>query len=214
MNDNIAFWIVFAVIMVVMIGGSQLYKRHLLKKFMSTLKNRDFDAFFKIADSLPSKYFFPYFNRLYMKMNAYMLMPDQKKIEETFEELLSLRLNKKQNLDISVKAFYYYVDEGKKGKCKELLDRVISLEDEGAIQECQLMYDIFLCKKSNYIDTMEEQLKQAEGWNRGMLCYMLAVQYQNKGDQAKEQEYLDLAEAELKETPYAMKINEMKKNNG
>lgn len=214
MNDNIAFWIIFAVIMVVMIGGTQWYKRHLLKKFMETLKNRDFDAFFKAADSLPAKYFFPYFNRLYMKMNAYMLMPDQKKIEETFEELLHLRLNKKQNLDISVKAFYYYVDEGKKGKCKELLDRIIALEDETAIHECQLMYDIFLCNKSNYINTMEDQLKQAEGWNKGMLCYMLAVQYQNKGDHDKEKEYLDLAEAELKETPYAMKIDEMKKNNG
>ena len=97
MNDNVTFWIVFAVIMVVMIGGTQLYKRHLLKTFMQTLKNRDFDKFFKTADSLPSKYFFPYFNRLYMKMNAYMLIPDQKKVEETFEELLHIRLNKKQN---------------------------------------------------------------------------------------------------------------------
>ena len=211
MNDNVAFWIVFAVIMVAMIGGSQLYKRHLLKTFMKTLKERDFDKFFKTADSLPSKYFFPYFNRLYLKMNAYMLMPDAKKVEETFEELLSLRLNKKQNLDVSVKAFYYYVDEEKKGKCKELLERIKTLEDEASIEECQMMYDIFLCDKYNYIESMEQQLKEAEGWNKGMLCYMLAIQYQNKGDQAKKKEYLKLAEEELKETPYAGKISQMKK---
>ncbi|WP_416325007.1 hypothetical protein [[Eubacterium] hominis] len=213
MNDNVTFWIVFAVIMVVMIGGTQLYKRHLLKTFMQTLKDRDFDKFFKTADSLPSKYFFPYFNRLYMKMNAYMLMPDQKKVEETFEELLHIRLNKKQNLDVSVKAFYYYIDEEKKGKCKELLDRIKTLGDENALQECQMMYDIFLCEKSNYIDSMEEQLKKAEGWNKGMLCYMLAIQYQNKGDKAKKAEYLKLAEEDLKETPYAGKIEKMIKEN-
>lgn len=213
MNDNVTFWIVFAVIMVVMIGGTQLYKRHLLKTFMQTLKNRDFDKFFKTADSLPSKYFFPYFNRLYMKMNAYMLIPDQKKVEETFEELLHIRLNKKQNLDVSVKAFYYYIDEEKKGKCKELLDRIKTLGDENALQECQMMYDIFLCEKSNYIDSMEEQLKKAEGWNKGMLCYMLAIQYQNKGDKAKKAEYLKLAEEDLKETPYAGKIEKMIKEN-
>lgn len=213
MNGNVTFWIVFAVIMVVMIGGTQLYKRHLLKTFMQTLKDRDFDKFFKTADSLPSKYFFPYFNRLYMKMNAYMLLPDQKKVEETFEELLHIRLNKKQNLDVSVKAFYYYIDEEKKGKCKELLDRIKTLGDENALQECQMMYDIFLCEKSNYIDSMEEQLKKAEGWNKGMLCYMLAIQYQNKGDKAKKAEYLKLAEEDLKETPYAGKIEKMIKEN-
>ena len=71
--DNTKFWILFIVIMVVMVVGTQLYKRYLLKRFMSTLKNREFDAFFKIADGFASKFFFPYFNRLYMKMNAYMI---------------------------------------------------------------------------------------------------------------------------------------------
>ena len=75
------------------------------------------------------------------------------------------------------------------------------------------MYDIFLCEKSNYIDSMEEQLKKAEGWNKGMLCYMLAIQYQNKGDKAKKAEYLKLAEEDLKETPYAGKIEKMIKEN-
>lgn len=56
-----------------------------------------------------------------MKMNAYMMMPDYKKVEETFDELLSLRLNKKQNLDVSVKAFYYYLDEEKEGNVKNCL---------------------------------------------------------------------------------------------
>lgn len=211
--DNTKFWIVFVVIMVVMVVGTQLYKRYLLKRFMSTLKNRDFDGFFKVADGLASKYFFPYFNRLYMKMNAYMMMPDYKKVEETFDELLSLRLNKKQNLDVSVKAFYYYIDENKKGKCKELLERIKSLGEDAVYDECKMMYDILLCDKSDYIDSMLKQLDQAEGWNKGMICYMLAVQYHNRKDKEKEKEYLDMASEELKESPYAAKINKMKQDN-
>lgn len=189
--------------------GMQLYKKHLVKKFFRCLQQRDFDTFFKATDCLASKYFFPYFNRLYMKLNAYIIMPDQKKVEETFEELLKLRLNKKQNLDVSIKAFYYYVDEGSKKKCKELLERIKGLENETAMQECQMIFDIFLDKKANYIEDMEAQLKDAEGVNKGMLYYMLGMQYDNLGNQTKGKEYMSEALTFLKGTPYEMKITEM-----
>lgn len=211
--DSMKFWMIFIILMVVSIGGSALLKRYLLKQYMVTLRDRDFDKFFKIADGWLSKFFFPYFNRVYMKMNAYMLMPDQKKLEETMEELLNMRLNKKQNLDISVKAFYYYIDESKKGKCKELLERIKSLGEESAIKECQMMYDIFLNHKSNYIDSMISDVEKAEGMGKGMLYYMIAVQYENQNDKVKMKEYITLANDLLKDTPYAGKINEMMKGN-
>lgn len=52
--DNTKFWILFIVIMVVMVVGTQLYKRYLLKRFMSTLKNREFDAFLRLLMGLPA----------------------------------------------------------------------------------------------------------------------------------------------------------------
>jgi hypothetical protein len=42
---------------------------------------------------------------------------------------------------------------------------------------------------------------------------MLAVQYHNKKDKENEKKYLDMASEELKESPYAAKINKMKEDN-
>ncbi len=36
---------------------------------------------------------------------------DKKKSQECFELILSMRMNKKQELDVVIKAFYYYLDE-------------------------------------------------------------------------------------------------------
>lgn len=209
--DNMTFyWGCVIAFVVVVVVGTQLYKRYLIKKYLSCLKNQDFDGFFKITDSIASKYFFPYFNRLYMKMNAYMLMGDKKKIEETFDELLSIRVNKKQSLDITVKAFYYYVDETKKQKCKELLERIKGLGDESSITECQMIYDIFVCKKGNYIETMKEQLEeQTEAMDKGMLHFMMGVQYDNLNDVKQKKECLEAALVEMKGTPYEERIKQM-----
>lgn len=210
MDNKVIYWVFVVVFVLAIVIGTQIYKRYLIKKYLRCLQQRDFDGFFKVTDSIASKYFFPYFNRLYMKMNAYMLMPDKKKVEETFEELLAMRTNKKQNLDISVKAFYYYVDESSKQKCKELLERIKGLEDPSSITECQMIYDIFVCKKGNYIETMKEQLaEQSEDLDKGMLHYMLGVQYENLGDTKQKKECLEAALVEMKDTPYEARIKQM-----
>ena len=42
-----------------------------------------------------------------MRLNAYFLMGDEKKIKEQFDLILTLRMSKKQDIDISLKAFYF-----------------------------------------------------------------------------------------------------------
>lgn len=204
---------VILIMVVVTFVGTQYFKQRIFKKLVTNLQKRDFDAYFKVLDSLSCKYFYPPFNREYMRLNAYMMIPDQKKIGEQFDLMLGMRMAKKQDLDVSIKAFYYYLDEENKKKCRELLERLKKLDQEGMAHECEVIYDIFLCKETKYIETMEEQLKDPEckGLNRGMFQYMLGLQYGYKKDHKKEMEYLQLAKEELKETPYAMKIDELLK---
>ena len=52
--DNTKFWILFIVIMVVMVVGTQLYKRYLLKRFMSTLKIVSLMHFLRLLMGLPA----------------------------------------------------------------------------------------------------------------------------------------------------------------
>ena len=180
---------------------------------MEALQKQDFDAFFKRLDTLSCKYFYPPFNREYMRLNGYVLKGDKKKVEECFELLLQMRKSKKQELDVVIKAFYYYIDENNKRKCKALLERMKTIADESITQECEVLYDILLEEETKYIDDMEEQLKDEElqDAQKGMFHYMLALQYNYKHDEKKKKEHLDAAAKALKGTPYEMKINELKK---
>ena len=177
------------------------------------MQQGDFNAYFKLLDSLPCKYFYPPFNREYMRLNGYIMKADKKKIEECFDLILSMRMNKKQELDVVIKAFYYYLDEDSKKKCKTLLERMKKIADESITQECQVIYDILLEEKTSYIDDMEEQLKNEElqEAQKGMFHYMLALQYSYLKDEKKKKEHLQAASKDLKGTPYEMKINQLMK---
>ena len=203
------FWII--VLLVVTIGyvGSRAYKRSLLKRLLVSLQKQEYDTFFKTIDGIGCKCYFSMFHRLYFKMNAYILLANKQKVEETFDDLLSLRLTKKQNLDVTMKAFYYYIDDENQAKCLALMERVTSLHEDAASQECQMMYDIFVCKKANYIQTMKEQLLEQDGIAKGMLQYMLAVQYDHLGERETKLAYVKEAYEVLKETPYRAKLEQL-----
>lgn len=206
--------IVFAVVLtIVLVVATQVWKQRILKKLMEALQKQDFDAFFKRLDTLSCKYFYPPFNREYMRLNGYVLKGDKKKVEECFELLLQMRKSKKQELDVVIKAFYYYIDENNKRKCKALLERMKTIADESITQECQVLYDILLEEETKYIEDMEEQLKDEalQDAQKGMFHYMLALQYNYKHDEQKKKEHLDAAAKSLKGTPYELKIRELKK---
>ncbi len=185
--------ILAVVITIVLIVGTQVWKQSILKKLLKHMQQGDFNAYFKLLDSLPCKYFYPPFNREYMRLNGYIMKADKKKIEECFELILSMRMNKKQELDVVIKAFYYYLDEDSKKKCKTLLERMKKIADESITQECQVIYDILLEEKTSYIDDM------------------LALQYSYLKDEKKKKEHLQAASKDLKGTPYEMKINQLMK---
>lgn len=64
---------------------------------------------------------------------------------------------------------------------------------EAVAHECQLMYDTMILKRHNDIPELERMLKEAgdDPVKRCRLEYLLALQYQNKGDEAKFAEYLE-----------------------
>lgn len=206
---NFNFIIVFIVLVVIMFGGTQFMKQRILKRLLKDLREGRFEDYFKTLDTITCKYFYPPFNREYMRMNAYVMQSNQAKVEEQFNLLLNMRMSKKQEIDIVVKAFYYYIDEENKTKTRELLDRMGKIGDDAIAKECQIIYDIFILKEVKYIDTMLEQLANPEvtGVNRGMFHYMLAVQYANNKNAKEEMLHLEKALVDLKGTPYEIRIN-------
>ena len=72
--------ILAVVITIVLIVGTQVWKQSILKKLLKHMQQGDFDAIFQgFLDSLPCKYFYPPFNREYMRLNGYIMKADKKK---------------------------------------------------------------------------------------------------------------------------------------
>lgn len=204
--DKIFVWIIVFAVMAFTFIGVNLYKNYLFKKLIMALQNQQFDCFFKTLDSLVCKYFYPAFNREYLRMNAFVLQGDQEQVNAQFELLLAMRKNKKQDLDVSVKAFYYYVDEQNKEKTTAMLERIRAAKEPVILQECTLIYDVFIKQSSSHITEMEEALDQCEGVNLGMFHYMLATQYGYQNEKEKRSHHLEAAYELLKNTPYEIKI--------
>ena len=83
-------------------------------------------------------------------------------------------------------------------RAKALIDEIDTWEDdENQKKESHRIYDIFILKKYSYIDEMEERLKEASGLDKGFLEYLLALQYDNKGDEKKSAMYLEASKKDM-----------------
>ena len=76
-------WIIFTLIIVVSFVGSTFLKNNIFNKLLKDMQKQDFDTFFKRLDSFTTKLFYAPFNREYMRLNAYFLMGDEKKLKNS-----------------------------------------------------------------------------------------------------------------------------------
>lgn len=157
---------------------------------------KQWDEFDRLLDGKLTSMLYPRYNRDYLRLNSYLMREDHEHANEMFDLLLGLNLPKMQRVDLVIKAFNYYVGQEDRKKSKELLHEIKGFEGgqaEAVAHECQLMYDTMILKRHNDIPELERMLKDAgdDPVKRCRLEYLLALQYQNKGDEAKFQEFLE-----------------------
>ena len=212
MNKMTVVIIVFVVTAILCTVLSKVLKNNIFKKLLKELKDANFDEYFKTIDSMLCKLYFPAFNREYMRLNGYVIKGNKKEVDGQFEVLLSMRVNKKQEIDIVMKAFYYFLEDENKKKAKQMLERIRKFGDD-YYNESEVMYNVCIEKSIQYIDEMEEALKDPEckDINRGMFLYLLGLQYGNDNQKKKMKEYLKEAQGPLKGTPYELKIRALLK---
>ncbi|MFV0254999.1 MAG: hypothetical protein ACK5G7_02590 [Erysipelotrichaceae bacterium] len=174
-------------------------KKKQLNKMVSALKNTDFDSFFETANAKITRYVFPKFNLEYLKLNALILKQDTKAIEKAFNEMFKLKMTPPQKEDIYMKAFNYYVGLENKRKTKELITTIETFDNEEMKKEARTIYDIFILKKANYIEEMEQELANDDLASKGINEYLLSVQYRNIKDEKKAKHYEKLSKKHLNE---------------
>lgn len=172
----------------------EVKKRTTIGKLETYLAKGDFESYLKLVDRPLTSILYPKYNVLFLRLNAMMALSDAEQTEQTIEQMAKLKMNDEQRLALAVKAFNFYVDVEDKRKAKEALKYIEKHGGKEAARVNRRTYDIFLKKSSAYIPEMEHALEKATPSDEVMLCQLLAVQYENKGDHEKAAAYRERVE--------------------
>lgn len=172
----------------------EVKKRTTIGKLETYLAKGDFESYIKLVDRPLTSILYPKYNVLFLRLNATMALSDAEQTERTIEQMAKLKMNDEQRLALAVKAFSFYVDVEDKRKAKEALKYIEKHGGKEAARVNRRTYDIFLKKSSAYISEMEHALEKAAPSDEVMLCQLLAVQYENKGDHERAAAYRERAE--------------------
>ena len=175
----------------------EVQKRTTFAKLEAYLREGDLENYLKVLDRPLTNVLYPKYNVLFMRLNALLAMDDAEKTASVIREMGSLKMNDEQRIALAVKAFTFYVEIEDELHAREVLEYLEANGDESMAKANRRTYDIFLKGSHAYIDEMESALSDASGVEEALLCQMLAIQYDNKGDKDRSASYRERAERSL-----------------
>lgn len=182
--------ILFAVIVVACgVLTTFILKKKRMAKMIALMQNGNKKEFMELVNSKTTAMLFPKFNVEYMKLSYYILEGNQRKVNETFDFLLSMKLPKKQEEEITMRAFNYYVGLTDKDRTKKLIEKINAFSNTKMKDEANMVYDIFILKRGNHIQDVLDQMEYTPEDAQGVNEYLLYVQYKNIGDKENAKKY-------------------------
>lgn len=175
----------------------EVQKRTTFAKLEAYLREGDLENYLKVLDRPLTNVLYPKYNVLFMRLNALLAMDDAEKTAAVIREMGSLKMNDEQRIALAIKAFTFYVEIEDELHAREVLEYLEANGDESMAKANRRTYDIFLRGSHAYIDEMESALSDASGVEEALLCQMLAIQYDNKGDKDRSASYRERAERSL-----------------
>lgn len=175
----------------------EVQKRTTFAKLEAYLREGDLENYLKVLDRPLTNVLYPKYNVLFMRLNALLAMDDAEKTAAVIREMGSLKMSDEQRIALAVKAFTFYVEIEDEPHAREVLEYLEGNGDESMAKANRRTYDIFLKGSHAYIGEMERALSDASGVEEALLCQMLAIQYDNKGDKDRSASYRERAERSL-----------------
>lgn len=175
----------------------EVQKRATFAKLEAYLREGDLENYLKVLDRPLTNVLYPKYNVLFTRLNALLAMDDAEKTAAVIREMGSLKMNDEQRIALAVKAFTFYVEIEDELHAREVLEYLEANGDESMAKANRRTYDIFLKGSHAYINEMESALSDASGVEEALLCQMLAIQYDNKGDKDRSASYRERAERSL-----------------
>ena len=183
--------IIVVALCVISLVYTEVQKRLIFSRYEKLFEKGDFEGCLRVLDGPVAKIVYPRYNQLYMRLNAQMCLADTDASRRTIDEMLELNSSDKQRLVLLLRAFNFFVEQEDYERAGELLEELREKASPEQLAGCERTYAIFAEKSSAYVGQMEAELKDATGAERTTLLYLLSVQYENKGDVKRANEYLE-----------------------
>ena len=183
--------IIVVALCVISLVYTEVQKRLIFSRYETLFEKGDFEGCLRVLEGPVAKIVYPRYNQLYMRLNAQMCLADTDASRRTIDEMLELNSSDKQRLVLLLRAFNFFVEQEDYERAGELLGELREKASPEQLAGCERTYAIFAEKSSAYVDQMEAELKDATGAERTTLLYLLSVQYENKGDVKRANEYLE-----------------------
>lgn len=183
--------IIVVALCVISLVYTEVQKRLIFSRYEKLFEKGDFEGCLRVLEGPVAKIVYPRYNQLYMRLNAQMCLADTDASRRTIDEMLELNSSDKQRLVLLLRAFNFFVEQEDYERAGELLEELREKASPEQLAGCERTYAIFAEKSAAYVDQMEAELKDATGAERTTLLYLLSVQYENKGDVKRANEYLE-----------------------
>lgn len=213
-------WILIIVCIAVVIGLllPLAQKQIVYKKLTKYLEQGKYKEFEKLLDGFWCTFSYRPFNREFMRLNAYFMQNDAKRIQKQLDNLFeNIKMNDEQKSSVAKQAFYFYMEQKKYAQAKKMLD-ICQAHDtnKNEIETMQIMYSILSERKSEHIRDIKAQLeplqKEKDAYTNpakrvriGVFEYLIGLQYLYMNNK-KSKEYLNNALQHCKGTTYEAQI--------
>lgn len=157
--------------------------------FSYLLEKQEYERLEKELDAFSSKALFPRYTLECIRLQMYLMQNKPSKIDAQYDVVIESAVGKKQKKEILSNAFEHYVFLSQKKKSTELLHQIQEIEDASLLARCQMLYEIFIEKKADYIQQLEEKFDSLSGTEKMVSAYLLSVQYSNIQNHEKAEYY-------------------------
>lgn len=176
---------------VLALAMTEIAKRFYAAKLAALYERGEMGEYLHTLEMPLVRLVFPAWNRAFMRMNALMVEEDRSALDKLIPEMLCMGQSPKQRRELIGRAFNYYVEQGNEVGAKPLLEEIERVEPSEVSKQARMTYEIYLEKSFAYIDAMETRLSEVSGVNRGFTELLLAIQYENKGDARRAEQYFE-----------------------
>lgn len=195
----IILMIVLTIILIALYVMRSVLGKYYRNKLVGYVQECDLEKYNACADKKPVQLLVPPFNIHYMRLNLYMMLENREGIDEEFDFLLGMKTGKAMHQDVAVKAYNYYVKLRDAKRAKPLVEEIRTFADEKTVYECDLLYDVYILKKSNHIDELLEGIEELPLAQRAINEYLVSLQYENRNQPALAKEHEDLSTSYLQQ---------------